>query len=57
MYAEYIFRTFQKKEQKTKEKQNQKWNKTMLIENGYVEIKFQTYNAKLLRFFFKIILS
>ena len=27
----------------------------MLIENGCVEIKFQTYNSKLLRFF--IILS
>ena len=29
----------------------------MLIENGYAEIKFQTYNSKLLRFFLFFILS
>ena len=28
----------------------------MLIENGYVEIKFQTYNSKLLRLIIIIIL-
>ena len=28
----------------------------MLIENGYVEIKFQTYNSKLLRFIIIIII-
>ena len=28
----------------------------MLIENGYIEIKFQTYNSKLLRLIIIIIL-
>ena len=51
MYAEYIFRTLQKKGRKNKRKTKSTISKTMLIENGYAEIKFQTYSSKLLRFF------